>query len=74
VLDELRDVHSVVVLGNDAFDVWHQVVPRPGVEWRRSPHLSRRGLNRRKGEHQAAESAARVRAREAFVWFTHRVA
>ena len=74
VLDELRDVHSVVVLGNDAFDVRQQVLPRPGVEWKRSPHLSRRGLNRRKGEPPAAESAARVRARNAFDWFTHRVA
>lgn len=74
VLELLPNLRAVIVLGDDAWEVWEQVPSnyrsRPGTV-RRSPHLSQRGLNRRPNE---APGERLQRARRAFEDFRTAIA
>jgi len=69
VLRLLPSLRAVIVLGEDAWHVWDRVpqsLRTPEASVQRSPHLSRRGLNRRANE---APGERLERARRAFEEF-----
>lgn len=66
VLELLPNLRAVIVLGDDAWQVWERLPNNLGTRpatVRRSPHLSQRGLNRRPNE---APGERLERARRAF--------